>query len=399
MRRVLWVSDSPTVETGFGRVTAEVVRRMKGLGLDVACLGWNTLGDPHPLLKEGWEIFPCGWVTDGSRLPAVEAAYKPDLIVICSDPWVITDHLDKRPKAPVVGYTLLDGRGLHPKFALGLERCESVGHACDFSRDEHAAAGYKGASWVAPYGVDPEVFFPVDRTEARLRMGLSKRVGDGFVFGNVNRNAPRKRFDLSIEWWAEWWNEAGRPSDAFLYIHAANDDIGWDLFELAKRHGILSQFVLPMKHGEDGRLSFWDANHRLPMDQMRLVYSSCDANFNTGVGEGFGLPALESMACGVGNIAPASAALGDWGRGAIDLVPCSTTVTHTGGANIIGSIADRRLFVEAFDRAYRSSAWRERYGKAALERSAQFRWDRTALEVVRALAPTLGLSIEESEAA
>jgi len=45
--RLLWISDSPTLPSGYGRVTHEVLSRLRARGHAVCCLGIVYDGWPY----------------------------------------------------------------------------------------------------------------------------------------------------------------------------------------------------------------------------------------------------------------------------------------------------------------------------------------------------------------
>src|SRR5262249_53922693 len=105
--------------------------------------------------------------------------------------------------------------------------------------------GYTGSSAVIPLGVDLSVYHPQDKKESRRRIKLPEKCVEGYIVGNVNRNQPRKRLDLSIRYFAKWWKGAGRPQDVFLYLHVApTGEFSYDVRQLASYYGVFNQLIL-----------------------------------------------------------------------------------------------------------------------------------------------------------
>ncbi|MFI5224729.1 MAG: glycosyltransferase, partial [Nitrospirales bacterium] len=113
---------------------------------------------------------------------------------------------------------------------------------------------------------------------------------------------------------------------------------------------------------------------------------------STTQGEGFGLTTLESMACGVPQILPDWAALGDWARGAAWLIPCPTTDIGPPYVNVIGGVPDERLFVQAISRMYGDRAARQNNAQAALDRAREerFSWPVIGAAYLQALECVFG---------
>jgi hypothetical protein len=58
-KRILWVSDSPGIPTGNGKITKYFVKCMQNSGLyDVAVLGRGYFGWPGETEKYGCRIYP-----------------------------------------------------------------------------------------------------------------------------------------------------------------------------------------------------------------------------------------------------------------------------------------------------------------------------------------------------
>jgi len=172
----------------------------------------------------------------------------------------------------------------------------------NFALSQARAAGFTGAWYILPHGVNPLVYKPVHKQRARRMIGLRNIFQESaFIFGNVNENAPRKRMDLSVEAWAHWWKSEGKPQNAYLYLHCNKvSPVGWDIGQLAKHHGIRGRVVTPaedVRYGEDS---------------MKYVYNSMDVQFTTSVGEGWGCTTMEGMACGTPQLIVAHSALGEW---------------------------------------------------------------------------------------
>lgn len=118
----------------------------------------------------------------------------------------------------------------------------------------------------------------------------------------------------------------------------------------------------------------------VPREMLQYIYNSFDVQISTTLGEGFGLPQLEGMACGVPQIVPDWSALGEWARDGAVLIPCTSTQANSGGLNTIGGIADKELFIAALNRIYTDKEYKAKMGFAAstLARRPQFNWDTIA---------------------
>jgi glycosyltransferase involved in cell wall biosynthesis len=256
-----------------------------------------------------------------------------------------------------------------------------------FGLDEARAGGYTGPAVVIPLGVDLGVYYPMDKHDARLRRGLPKMLDDAFIVGNVNRNQPRKRWDLSIKYFAEWVHN-GPLKDAYLFFHTApTGDMGIQVTQLAIRYGVIQRLILVQPSTFYG----------LSEQSMRETYNCFDVQISTTQGEGFGLTTFEGMACGVPQIVPDWSALGELCKDAARLVPCTSTAIGPPYVNVIGGVADERAFVRELDSLYKNRALREQTALDGLARAAEdrFRWAHIG-EQVRAAAEQV---VQRSDAA
>ncbi len=246
---------------------------------------------------------------------------------------------------------------------------DGVAHAIfwtEFALDEARLGGYAGPASVIPLGVDLSAFYPEDRSLARRRRGLPAELDGAFIVGNVNRNQPRKRWDLTVKFFAEWIKDR-RIEDAWLYLHTApTGDTGTNVKQLMRYYDASDRLALVVPN------VFYGVSE----EDLRDTYNSFDAQISTTQGEGFGLTTLEGMACGVPQLVPDWSALGDWARDAAGLVRCSSTAIGPPYLNVIGGVVDQRDFTRQLDALYRDRGLRASYRERGLQRATEprFRW-------------------------
>jgi len=186
---------------------------------------------------------------------------------------------------PMISSVLGDDAIIHPKFRLPRRMIlwavgQSAGVTCvcralkEHLEDLGAPAGKVA---VILQGVDLELFRPVDRQEARRRLGLS-----GTVLLSVGHATPRKGHHLAIE------ALAGLP-EATLLI--AGD--GW--YEKALRK-------LAARLGVEDRVRFLG---HVDQENLKDLYSAASALVLASSREGLANVLMESMACGTPVVATA----------------------------------------------------------------------------------------------
>lgn len=387
--KLLFVGDA-ACQSGFANCTHNYLKAFDDW--DITVLGINYRGDPHdhpyPIYAamaggDGFGIGRLVWALDlisrtkqvgQQRVQVPQSEWsRPDLIIVQNDPWNFPYYLEQLKAKndtydaeyadiPVVGIVAVDAKNCRGE---GLNGLSLAVFWTKFGLDEARKGGYTGPAVVIPLGVDLDVYRPDDKVAARRRLGLA--LDDAFIVGNVNRNQPRKRFDLAIRGFARWVH-GGPLKNAYLYLHVApTGDQGIDVRQLATYYGIARRVILASPP------EFYGVSEQELCD----AYNSFDVQINTGQGEGFGLTTLEGMACGVPQIVSDWSALGEWATAAIR-VPCTATAINTVVArlNTIGGVLDEGLFVKALDEVYSNAELRARMRAdgIALAASERYRW-------------------------
>lgn len=377
-KRMLWVGDAGC-PSGFARATHNILDMLRH-AYDVTVLGMNYRGDPHGYPYQIWPCAPGGDYFGVGRLIWMCDMVKPDVIVLQNDGWNIPSYVQQMKRfvreyghVPIVAVVAVDGKNFDGRWLDGVALAIFW---TQFALDEARGGGYAGPAAVIPLGVDTSVYHPIDRAEARERQ-LPEQLRDAFIVGNVNRNQPRKRWDLMVKYFAKWITDA-KIRDAYLYLHTApTGDTGVDVRRLAAYYGVVDRLALVQP----------EVFYGVPESGMADTYNCFDVNASTSQGEGMGLTALESMACGVPQVLPDWAAYGDWAQGGARLVPCPTTHIGPPYVNVIGGIADEAGFIIALDSMYRDRRAREEAGAAALRKALEprFRWADIGRRYVEAL--------------
>ncbi len=366
-RRVLWVGDAG-VPSGFALSTHKILERWLD-SFEPTCLGVNYRGDPHNYPYQIFAAEPGGDPLGIGRLIWMCDIVKPDIIVIQADVWYFSHYIaqlrrfPEYAKVPVIGIVAVDGKHCDGSQLKGLSLAIFW---TKFGMEEARKGGYTGPAVVIPLGVDTTVYYPEDKREARIRRGFPESHLDAFIVGNVNRNQRRKRWDLTLEYFAEWVH-SGVLKDAYLYLHTAptGDQDGVDVVKMASYYGIASRIIRVEPP------TFYGMNEA----EMRDTYNSFDVQISTTQGEGFGLTTFEGMACQVPQIVPAWSALNELlSDGAGRLIPCTSTCLS--GPSVVGGVPDKRMFIRELDMLWRNKQARAEVAAAGYKRALEdrFRW-------------------------
>jgi glycosyltransferase involved in cell wall biosynthesis len=148
------------------------------------------------------------------------------------------------------------------------------------------------------HGFDSAVFKPMPKMEARKMMGIPE---DAFIYMSLNRNTPRKRYDLLVMAFAELVLKYPTKPVYLLCICDKGERGGFLIFdiylrELKKRGADVdrysSRIILSAKE-----LSFRD-------DEINTFYNVADVGVSTAEGEGYGLCNFEQIGVGIPQVVP-----------------------------------------------------------------------------------------------
>lgn len=394
--KVLWVGDG-VVSSGFARCTHGVCDRLAEKGHDVTVIALNYFGDPHPF---PYLIYPCRQPFDGGfdsfgtgRLPFLMERLHPDVVVLLNDPWNIPAYLEmverfpfkeNFPKIPIVAWLAVDAKNQDGE---PLNPLSHVVTWTNFADKELKAGGYTGSSSVIPLGFNAAHFTPRDKAQARAMVCPAGMSDDAYIVGVVGRNQIRKRLDLSLAYFAKWTQKFG-IDNAFLYLHVGpTGDTGCDLRRLIRYHRLEGRVILATPALGMGASEEWMPN----------LYSAMDVLMTTTQGEGWWLPGIEAMACGVPCLVPSWSGLGPdgWTEDAAMQVPCNS-IALTAPVNsqpyTVGGIADEEKFVWALHNLYSSPDLRAEYSRRgmALANQERFQWSNIGDEFIRMLTEVVG---------
>jgi len=289
--RVLIVSDSPAVSSGMGRVVRELAPRFTADGFSVGVAGWFDLD--APAMDFDYPVFPIQKHEPASLQPYLEH-FAPDLVVAIGDPWDwawLVNHRLQTGGYKLVGYLNVESAPLPMLCERILDGFDAV---CTSSQYGARAIGRPGVTAIH-YGVDTETFFPMPPPSKVL---FGKPLDQTFTVLINGQNTFRKNLGASMAGFLQF--ARGKP-DVLAYFNTVarpgpNDAPGTDLVDLSIQL-------------EAEKLVWFNPDNHGPIktiDDTALngLYGIASVLLSTSVGEGFGLPVLEAMACGVVPVVP-----------------------------------------------------------------------------------------------
>lgn len=385
-RSLIWIGDSPTTpHTGFGRASYHIGERLRQQ-FDMTFIGTTHSGEPYDRVRYPYDV----WPLSNSVIADLVSKQRPDAVVIQHDPWQVRAFMAQvglgAGSVPVIASMPIDGKNCRCDYLNGIALAVWW---TNFAAQEAAAGGYSGDATVVPLGVDVNVYKPVARVKARRAIGLPAALDDAFIVGYIARNQPRKRMDIAVSHFADWVKSRG-VRDAYLLIQAApTAEAAYDVSELMRYERLSNRLILDEP----------DIRRPVPEQKMAMIYSALDVFWSTSQGEGWGLPALEAMACAVPCVLPDYAAYGDWARDGADLVPIAEIAATINPSNarsrtrigVIGGVPSRSGNIEALDRLYRDRSYRTIASERAFElaQRPEYRWDYIGDAFARAITTVL----------
>ena len=151
---------------------------------------------------------------------------------------------------------------------------------------------------VITHGFDKDKFFPIPRELARKQMNLPL---DRFVILNLNRNQPRKRYDILIMAFVELICKYPTKPIYLFCVCDKGEKGGWDLFGIYKRELMLRKVPIEM-YADRLMISSVDMTFR--DEDINMFYNAANVGINTADGEGWGLCNFEQMGVGVPQVVP-----------------------------------------------------------------------------------------------
>ena len=301
--KLLWVADFAAM-TGFGRVSGAVLPHLKEK-YDVVVLACNWHGDPVPE-QQDFKMYPASNRFQQApfgeqRIREIVEREQPDIVFSLNDPWIVSaqyqqiEDLHKQDKFKFCGYLTMDSYNWIGGIHQHINNWDSLIAFTEFGAHEFLKAGIQRPVTVIPHGLDTNVFYPMDKAEARKKLGLPD---DLFIVLNANRNQFRKRQDITITGFSKFCVD--KP-DTKLYMHCGLKDQGWDLMQLFGRE------MMKQKVDPNNRIIMTTNSPTPPnvsTEMLNTIYNAADVSVNTCKGGGWELVNFECAACNVAQIVP-----------------------------------------------------------------------------------------------
>lgn len=380
--RITWYSNDPRLPTGYGEQTAQVVSRLTADGHAVAVA--SNAGTVRYMSEwEGIPVYPGGLTQHSVDLiGGIHVAHRGDVLVTLYDVWVLPEM-----DIPMLSWTPIDHDPVPPGVAQHAKRANV--RTIAMSRFGQAALDRVGVpSIYIPHAIEPD--YRPTPSGFRERMGIP---ADAFL---VTINAANRDHKDRKGFW-QMFDALGRfqraHADVWVHLHtwAAKTMGGLDLAWWSLERGLDVDRVRkaqPMAY----------LLGSIPRSEMAEMYSASDVLLATSKGEGFGIPVIESMACGTPAIVTDATAqpelVGDTGW----RIPWTPEPDFTVGTT--WATPDPDAILAALEEAYaeRGTERAIERGVAAIDKASEYDADRVYADHWRPLMAELERDLEPKPA-
>lgn len=227
---------------------------------------------------------------------------KPDIVIIYNDLVVICGLLDELTKIEnrtfkIVPYIDVVYKNEKNNLIRKINQLSDAGIMfTNYWKDVLQFQGFTKPSYVLEHGFNEVLYYPVDKKLARRYFKINP---DEFIIMNLNRNQPRKRWDICLMSFIAFVST--RLGSNIRLLVATSVQGGWDMSdviisELRKYNISMEEFK---KH-----IIILQRPQQMTDFEINILYNVADVGINTCDGEGFGLCNFEQAGIGVPQIVP-----------------------------------------------------------------------------------------------
>ena len=375
---------------GYAVVARNLAKGLRDAGHEVIIYGMQTLGKAIPD-QYGTINLPVRFTAYGEDILAnYVRAYNIDLVITICDLWhKEAQHLPNVIKAlgvAWIAHATINSVPLTPMLGTSFKDSEWVIAPSKFCEITMKEGGINKVSTI-PHGVDLKLFYPseTERGEMRKRLGL----GDKFVLLCVQRNNSLHKNIIGVMNSYRLFldrNPEAREKSILVMLSDAEEPASGNLLQARQLLGLKDNVRFigfePTEDWKDIKMLLepdgvpHSCHFGFNEGEMRGLYNAADCLINLSSGESFGLPSLESMACGVPQIGvnfSATPELIEAGKAGL-MTPVRAYLPQTTLSNI--AIPDLIIAADHIEKMYKDVDARKEYGKNAAEFAKNFSWDK-----------------------
>ena len=307
--RILWHSPPPWCPSGYGTQTRLNVNQLLMMGHQVAISAYAGVHEREKWLDRNTEalipVLPASRRSYGNGQIAYNARqWNADVVILLCDLLTMEPTQFAKTGCPVLAWTPVDCDPLGEADFIALTYARQAGADMrPVAMSEHGRAMIEAAIGepvpVIYHGISTDMFRPDPAAGKQWRAARGIPAGAFLIsIVGVNDQCDRKGFVPQLQAFAQF---ARRHRDAVMYLHTeAQDPGGINLAKVALSLGLRHRVLFA---DEDERAAdLHDACYMAGMYNATNLYTQCSR------GEGFGIPVIEAMACGVPVVATRASA-------------------------------------------------------------------------------------------
>lgn len=307
---ILFASDSPYYPTGFAKQLGGVAQYIsENTDHEIHFLGWQTRGN---IKDERFDYVIHGGKNEPYGIDAYEGlfdAINPDVVITLGDAHMTP--LNRMNHPFWIGYFPLDGHPISSNILSVISQMDMRIAMADYGLQLCLEHKLHPTEFI-PHFVETDIFKPIDKKKCRKEMkGFFTDINgevmdipeDAFIIGSVARLNPRKHNMRLLQAFKDFIDNIPDEDkkNVYLYLHLDPKD---PLFLKDKNHDYMF-LEMVNTFGIDDRVIFTKNNYfleGLSIEEMIRLYNVFDIHAIATGGEGFGVPTIEAMSCGVPSI-------------------------------------------------------------------------------------------------
>lgn len=299
--RILWQSPPPWAPSGYGKQTKLFVPELIKAGHDVAISAYAGVHESRP-----WKdprtgisipILPSGGRLSGNGgIRGNYNRWNADLAILLLDEW--TTFPEQFKDLTVIPWMPIDCKPLSAMSAQWLSLASRSGAdirpvaISQWGKSRlQEFAGSDISIPVVPHAFDPDAFYPDENLGLawKTEQGIPEDMRVVSMIATNNEYPSRKAIDQQMQAFALF---SKKKDDVVLYIHAETQNSqGFSLYSMARDLDLEGKVVFadPFRRQVDD----FDDNYMCGMYNASIFYTQAS------MAEGFGVPYIEAMACGI----------------------------------------------------------------------------------------------------
>lgn len=329
-----------------------------------------TLFDPFAKEEKGGKGFGDKLIKD------FVVDLSPDIVILYNDLIVVSGLMKQlvsieNRKFRIVPYIDLVYQNEKKKLLDYIHKdCDSIIAFTEYWKGELIKQDFEKKIYVLNHAFNKDNYFPIPKSIARKYFDIDPK---DFIILNLNRNQPRKRWDICIQAYIKFLS---RHRGERIRLLVMTNVIGcWDLIELMRFEGKKYGFELAdLKQ----YFTFVQNPQKISDAEINVMYNVADIGWNTCDGEGFGLCNFEQAGVGVPQVVPNVGGFKDFFRegNSILVEPVvgiygDSTKDACGGLQEICSVDSH---VEALEMYYTSRDLIKSHGKRSRADILKYNW-------------------------